>query len=150
MAETMRFWSKADPIQARTQPAAPGECNGQPSALTFAPRGATQPDCIHPSGCLWCVHHRDVDTLDYVLSITSFRHLKTVEVSKLRVQRGKDDEQHPARLSIERLSQKLKWFMDSNARRRGWVEEALACVEEGRYHPDWERLIVNAEGGDAL
>jgi len=44
-----------------------------------------------------------------------------------------------------RLSDKLRWFLESNKQRQGWVDEALARVEEGNYHPDWLRLIQDME-----
>lgn len=53
---------------------------------------------------------------------------------------------HPADHAIERLSAKLKWFRESNDKRRGWVKEALARVEEGEYHHQWSYLIEAMEG----
>jgi len=146
MTETIHFWKESDPTMARTIPVAPGECNGSPKPMNNIPENVAPPDCVRASGCLWCEHHRDIDNQDYVWSLGCFRHLKVIEVSKYRAPREKDTGKHPAEHAITRLSEKLRWFRDSNERRRGWVEEALALIEEGNYHPDWVRLIQNAEG----
>lgn len=144
MGEVMRFWSNADPALARTIPAAPGECDGQPVPLMNMPKDAPQPDCTQASGCLWCEHHRDIDSQDFVWSLSCFRHLKAIEVSKWHPPQSAR-ETHPAENVIARLTDKLRWFQDSNKQRRGWVEEALARVAEGNYHPDWLRLIYDVE-----
>jgi hypothetical protein len=52
----------------------------------------------------------------------------------------------PAKLTIHRIDEKLKWFNDSNDLRRNWVIEAQARVEESAYHPDFEVVIGDAEG----
>ena len=143
--EVMRFWAKADPALGRTVPAAPGECDGQPVPMKNIPKDAPQPDCVQASGCLWCEHHRDIDSLDYCWSLACFRHLKVIELGKWHAPQG-SRESHPAEYAIERLSDKLRWFHDSNSKRRDWVDEALARVEEASYHPDWKRLVEDMEG----
>ncbi len=149
MTETMRFWANADPaLAARTIPVAPGECDGVPVPVKDIPKGVAEPDCVRASGCLWCEHHRDVDSQDYVWSLGCFRHLKVIELSKYRAPE-QSLSPHPAEHAVTRLSDKLRWFLESNAKRRGWVEEALARVEEGNYHPDWVRLLEDVEGIEA-
>ncbi|WP_155627082.1 site-specific integrase [Burkholderia diffusa] len=146
--EVTQFWKRADPHllkNSMVNSIAPGECDGVPVALQDRPRNAAQPDCIRPSGCLWCKHHRDIDSLDYVWALSCFRHLKILEVGKYRPPQGAQ-QAHPADQAISRISQKLTWFRDSNATRRAWVEESLARVEEGQYHPNWKRLIAAVEG----
>ncbi|WP_150427379.1 site-specific integrase [Dechloromonas sp. CZR5] len=145
MGEVMRFWAKSDPALSRTVPAAPGECDGQPVPMKNTPKDATVPDCIQASGCLWCEHHRDIDSQDYCWSLACFRHLKVIEVSKWHAPLG-SRQTHPAEFAIDRISGKLRWFYESNSKRRGWVDEAMARVEEGSYHPDWKRLIEDMEG----
>lgn len=145
MGEVMRFWSKHDPALAQTSSTAPGHCNGQPVPVRDLPKNATTPDCIRPSGCLWCEHHRDIDSEDYVWSLACFRHLKVIEVSKWHPAEG-NPEIHPGEHAIDRLSEKLRWFCESNVRRRAWMDEALARVDEGNYHPHWRRLIEGIEG----
>lgn len=142
MTEVVRYWQFADPI---ITPPAPGVCTGSPMPVDSIPPGATQPDCIRPSGCLWCEHHRDVDSLDYIWSVSSFRHLKSLELAKYHPPQKENWPTHPALFAIERLSDKLRWFQHSNAGRRGWVEESLARVEEGDFHPAWYGLIQSVE-----
>lgn len=146
MGEVMRFWAKNDPFLTRSVPAAPGECDAQPVPVQNSPKDAPEPDCIRPSGCLWCEHHRDIDSQDYVWSLACFRHLKIIEFSKWHPPLG-SRETHPAEHAINRISEKLHWFDGSNAQRRSWVVEALARVEEGMYHRDWQRPIEYMEGG---
>lgn len=145
VSETLRFWAKNDPALSRTTPVAPGECTGVPKAVPGIPVGAQEPDCVRASGCLWCEHHRDVDSLDHVWALATFRHLKVIETSRYRLPPG-DEKARPADHAVARLSDKLRWFRESNDTRRSWVEEALARVEEGNYHPDWEQTVVSAEG----
>jgi integrase len=145
IGEVIRFWAKQDPALAITTPVAPGQCDGFPVPSKTAPRNTPAPDCIRPSGCLWCEHHRDIDRQDYVWSLASFRHLKIIELSKWQPP-PRSREIHPAQHVIDRISEKLRWFRDSNARRRGWMEEALARVDEGNYHPEWTMRIAAMEG----
>lgn len=145
MSESMRFWSQHDPVIARTESVAPGECNARPEQVPEIPKNAPKPDCIRPSGCLWCFHHRDIDSKDYVWSLACFRHLKIIEVSKRHSPRRPPDD-HPAQHAIDRTTEKLRWFDRSNAKRRAWTREAIALVEEGTYHQDWRRLIEELEG----
>jgi len=143
--ETMRFWAKSDPTLARTTPVAPGECDGNPVPMKNIPINVAPPDCIRASGCLWCEHHRDIDNQDYIWSLNCFRHLKIIEIGKFHPPENETGT-HPAEHVVARLSDKLLWFKESNQLRRSWVDEALARVEEGSYHPDWVRLIENIEG----
>jgi hypothetical protein len=145
MSEITRFWAKHDPTTVRTTPPAPGECNGRPVPAKNLPKNATNPDCIRPSGCLWCEHHRDIDSQDYLWSLASFRHLKVIELSKWNAPQG-NREMHPAQHTVDRISKKLYWFLSSNAKRKEWAEEAVARVEEGSYHPEWSRRIAAMEG----
>lgn len=145
MSEVMRFWSRYDPTIVRTTSVAPGQCNGQLAPVPSIPIAAPTPDCIRPSGCLWCEHHRDVDSEDHVWALASFRHLKVIELSKWHSP-AVHQEALPVRHVVDRITEKLRWFHGSNAQRRSWMDEALARVEEGRYHPDWHRLIVGMEG----
>ena len=145
MAEVTHFWSKHDPQLLCTTAVAPGACDGTPAPEPSPPRAAPSPDCIRPSGCLWCEKHRDIDSQDYVWALASFRHIKVIELASWHAPKD-SQEVHPARLAIDRLSDKLAWFRESNARRRGWVDEALARIDEGDYHHDWRNLISTLEG----
>lgn len=149
VAEIPRFWDKADPALLKKRAVlavGPGKCDGIPSVLPSKPTAAPEPDCVRPSGCLWCEHHRDIDSLDYIWALASMRHLKTIELSKYRPPSAKNYSDHPSNLSIIRINEKLSSFENSSDIRRDFVEEALARVNEGRFHPDWEMLIASIEG----
>jgi len=149
IGEVARFWMRNDPALASSEPSravAPGECDGNPAPSLARPPDAPLPDCTGPSGCLWCDHHRDVDSLDHVWSLACFRHLKILELGKHVFAEGADKHAHPAKHAIDKLSEKLAWFRSSHRRREGWVEEALARIEESNYHEDWALLIAGMEG----
>jgi len=148
IAEITRFWKEADPHLATNTPIAAiavGVCDGKPEVVSFKPQSAPAPDCLHPSGCLWCAHHRDIDSFGYVWALACFRHLKTIEVARYRPP-IEAASKHPADYAVERISEKLGWFRDSNAVRNEWVTESMARIDEGSYHPDWARLINEVEG----
>lgn len=147
MIEVTIFWSRNDPNLAGKGPlqsVAPGECSGAPEAFPDKPRSASEPDCIAPSGCLFCIDHRDIDTFDYVWSLACFRHLKSIELSKQALS-NTPQAMHPAEHAIQKASAKLTWFREFNAERRDWVEEALVRVEESDYHNQWSYLIEAME-----
>ncbi len=146
--EVTRFWQDADPVLAghgKTRAVAPGSCDGVPAMSFGKPESAPSPDCIRPSGCLWCEHHRDIDSFDYVWAMSCFWHLKVIELSKYCPQVGAPLAAHPAEQGIRRLRDKLAWFRDSNSARRAWVEEALTRIEEGYFHGEWAHLIQAIE-----
>lgn len=136
--EVIRFWNKHDPI---TQGDLVGsvigsQCGGKPEATEDKPSSTVEPNCVNPAGCLWCKRHRDVETFDYVWSLASMRHLKSIEASLTLSQ-----ETTPADLVLERLSTKLNWFKSFNPQHAQWVIEAEDRVEEGEYHPSWCQII---------
>lgn len=144
MGEIMRFWSANDPGQFEHASIAPGLCNGHALPSPQIPRAAPTPDCSRPSGCLWCEHHRDIDSFDYVWALASFRHLKTLELALWHPPRNfKVD--HPAKMAIERIAATLAAFQDSTPIRREWCAEAMIRIEEGAYHPQWNNLVQSAE-----
>lgn len=146
MTEVTRFWLTADPS---FECPAPGVCDGVPVPVADIPPEAPNPDCIRPAGCLWCDHHRDIDSEDYVWSMASMRHLHTIALRGFISSPKKIHTNEPARhveLTIERLSGKLRFFEKSNELRRSWVGESFARIEEASYHPYWHYLIVSIEG----
>jgi hypothetical protein len=107
-------------------------CDRQPQAVIDKPADVVEPDCTHPSGCLWCEKHRDIESFDYVWNLTSFKHLKVIEAGQLK----KAD--IPADKAIERCVEKLDAFKEQHD---DWVEEAQLRVDEGDYHSTWKGLI---------
>lgn len=145
--EIMQFWKKNDPALQKIGPApAPGICDGIPAPTSNKPPDAPNPDCIHPSGCLFCKHHRDIDAEDYVWSMESMRHLNALILSGYRpIKKNKTDLGRHVELTLRVLTQKIKWFQSSNSVRKKWVDEALARCAEGSYHPHWKYLIESVK-----
>jgi len=145
VVEITRFWQSHDPGLPCP---APGVCNAVPVPIVDIPPEAPKPDCVRPTGCLWCEHHRDIDSQDYVWSITSMRHLKILALKGfVPSEEGKvNASARYVEMAIERLTAKLCWFKKSNERRCAWVVEALARIDEAFYHPNWHYLIVAFEG----
>lgn len=138
MIEITQFWNKHDPIQQGDLSGSiiSGMCNSVPEATDDKPTAVVEPNCVNPSGCLWCRHHRDSDTEDYVWSLASMHHLKSIE-ARINVSR----ENIPADRVLERLTAKLQWFKNASPQRAQWVEESLLKIEEGSYHPNWAAII---------
>jgi len=143
--QVIRFWSRVDPT-LRTDAVAPGGCTGTPKESASIPKNAPKPDCVKGSGCLWCDDHRDVDSFDYVWSLSSFKHIKLLELSRLRPLKSDNEEKTPAGLAIARIDAMLRWFEESTEVRRGWVKESKARIAEGDCHPDWRSEISGLEG----
>lgn len=149
MREIIQFQLKTDPrLGCTTMPcSAPGSCDGLPERLPDLPPEAPKPDCMNPSGCLFCSHHRDIDFEDYVWSTASMRHLNSIILSRFRpLAKGKVDSAGHVQMVIDVLTAKLKWFSDSNTKRKAWVDESMAKLAEGDYHIHWRYLIESAEG----
>ena len=142
VAECTRFWSQYDPHQNRLLSVAPGACTGLPQPVLDKPSSAPSPDCIKTSGCLWCENHRDVDSFDYVWALSSFMHLKGVELSKSGPPRGSALPLPPAKMAIDRILEKLRWFEESNQKRHSWVKEAQERISEESFHPYFHAAIV--------
>jgi len=147
--EIIQFWKKSDPrLGGDPMPCpAPGVCDGKPMPIPDLPPEAPKPDCTHPAGCLFCSHHRDIDSEGYVWSAASMRHLNTVILAGFRpVKKGQTGAAQHVELAIEVLTAKLQWFRESNHKRKAWVEEAIERIEESDFHPHWRYLIESAGG----
>ena len=142
LVEATRFWSENDPAIA---PPGPGACvKASPEMVPDARNEAPKPDCKAPDGCLFCLHQRDLDTLDHVWSLASLRYLKSLELARDTIFTS-DSEKHPSRVVIERITEKLSWYAQSNAERATWVEEVTLRMLEGRHHKRWSGWIALAE-----
>lgn len=75
------------------------------------------------------------------------RFLNTIILQRFRPPvKGKADAAHHVELTTEVLTAKLKWFNDSNAKRKVWVQEATEKLGEGEFHSHWRYLIESAQG----
>lgn len=140
MLQTQVFWAQYDPALAA---AGPGSCPDKiPEPVSDIPAMATKPDCRTPAGCLFCANQRDIDSLDHVWSLASYRLLKSFELrAQPRTKSKKELPEHPAEAAIERITAKLAVFEALSQEHAAWVKEALLRLEEGRYHPDWAGMI---------
>ena len=148
LVEIIQFWKEHDPTLAGNPlPCpAPGVCDGIPKGIPNM-LDAPKPDCNHPAGCLFCEHHRDIDSEDYVWSVASMRHLNTVILLGFRpTAKGKAGAERHVELALDALTAKMQWYRESNTVRREWVAEAMERIEERSFHPHWYYLIESAEG----
>lgn len=138
MAEITKFWnsSDSDKISNAKVSTALGECNGIALAIDSKPNNVVEPNCVSPSGCLWCQNFRDINNFDYIWSVFSMRHLKIIEAAL--VFRSSES---PSDVVIERLTEKIEWYRNSTAERKLWVEEAELRIAEGHFHPSWSPII---------
>ncbi|KGD62561.1 hypothetical protein T9A_00852 [Alcanivorax jadensis T9] len=141
--EITRFWHGRDPIKKGDMRASliSGQCSGDPLPMEDKPPSVVLPNCSNQSGCLWCKNMRDIDSMDYVWSLVSFRHLKMIEVAGIT-----NRETVSADMVIERISEKIAWFGKGNDKRKEWVNEAEMRVSEGHYHPHWSGILEFLEG----
>ena len=64
--------------------------------------------------------------------MASMRFLATVILHRFRPPaKGKADAAAQVEMTIDMLTAKLKWFNESNATRKAWVEEATEKLAEG-------------------
>jgi hypothetical protein len=140
--EISKFHSLTDPAMAA---AGPGLCHArEPAPLSETPSGAPEPDCVGPAGCLFCKQNRDIESMEHIWSLCSFRYLKSLELSKYRQPKG-NQLPPPATLVISRLNAKLEAIRRRDGKLSRWVDEAFLRIDEGWYHPAWEGFIKLAE-----
>lgn len=136
MTEVTRFWAEEDLLGEKKRSLIASDCDGKPSPVKDIPNNVVPPNCVNPSGCLWCEHHRDIDSFDYVWALVSFRKLKILEVL---ISRTKNTES-PADQAIERIDQKVQWFRERKESRDLVIESEIR-MEEGDYHPNFIQII---------
>ncbi|WP_152486725.1 site-specific integrase [Herbaspirillum frisingense] len=119
----------------------PGVCIfASPSVIKNSPRGAPEPDCISPAGCMFCSYQRDLDSFDHVWCLVSYRRFKTLEMGMYRPP-SKRNPIHPASLVVDRVTEKIKVFETGGPVRNAWVTSALQRMREADYHPMWGGFI---------
>lgn len=137
-AEISQFFQKQE--ESAHSPPGPGLCvEPVPSPLLNSPPGAPKPDCVSPSGCMFCSHQRDIDSPDHVWSLVTYRHLKILELVTYRPM--SKIMQHPTSAVIDKVSQKIEVFEKIDKIRKKWVEEARERIKESEYHPMWAGFI---------
>ena len=130
-------------MEELSEPPSPGGCaasSGRFQQNQQEHNDAPKADCINAAGCFFCEHHRDIDSFDYVWSLLTYRSLKVREIERDRSPKIAHHE-HPTKLVIDRVTQRLKVFEASSDKRSIWVKEAEARMREERYHPMFGGLI---------
>lgn len=129
--------------------AGPGLCEKQkPIQLKDSPKESPLPDCVSPAGCLFCTHHRDKDDFDYVWSLVTYRHLKSLELSSYRPSEAQTHITHPSKSTIDRITAKLNAITELDIEHREWVKEAELRIWEEDFHVRWKAFIILNEKTD--
>ncbi|MNJ42864.1 hypothetical protein D3C77_378440 [compost metagenome] len=139
-AEITRFHNKTDPAVA---PPGPGICVGlgvSPVSIAGDDSSAPAPDCINPAGCMFCFHHRDINSQDYVWLLATYRECKSLELDRFLPAKT-SAEDHPASRVIAKIDAKMDDFKSRNIANNDWVREAESKVKEGVFHPMFDGLI---------
>lgn len=97
------------------------------------------PDCVNPTGCLFCEHYQGVQSFDYIWSLASFRYLKYSEYQLIPL--SKEIEGSPQKSVTERIDQIMDEFSRQSEECRGWREEADMRIIERNFHPSYRALI---------
>ncbi|HFL7940792.1 TPA: hypothetical protein ACG5DM_003872 [Pseudomonas putida] len=136
VVELSRFMSSID----KSQPTpGPGACNSAtPIKIIAEDISSPEPDCVNPAGCLFCAHQRDIQSLDHVWSLMSFRYCKTLELCKTIPNKN---QLHPAELTIRNIGERLDNLKSQLPQSEKWIEEAEMRIAEGEYHPAWDIYI---------
>lgn len=139
MSEIIQFWNKFDSIPKKelTVSVIGSGCNGKPDPVIHKPKEVLTPNCRNPIGCIWCKHHRDIDSFDYIWSLSSYRHLKTIEASLLN-----NEKKGSVDFTIDRVVEKLNWYKKN---RSDWYTESAERIVEEYFHPNWSQLIESME-----
>lgn len=138
-SEIIRFHSAMDPKFSTPGPGVCVDKSHKPVPISNLPKGAPEPDCVSPEGCLFCSKHRDVMSEEYCWKLASHARIKMLEVTLHKS--PVSNSFHPAYLVIDRIQDKLNKIKDGGKVREMWVNDAQNSVRSGRYHPYWEGHI---------
>lgn len=114
-----------------------GEC--VPSNPKPRDGSAVTPDCINPTGCLFCEHYEGVQSFDYIWSIATFRYLKYSEYQLIPLSKNIDGS--PQQSTTERLDQIMDDFSSHSPECHAWREEADLRISERDFHDNYRALI---------
>lgn len=124
----------------------PGNCINPHNEKPINNYTPVNPDCSTPAGCLFCANHRDINSEDYIWSLLSYRHLKSIEYTyKDRSLTNQSKTNSISIKIIERITEKIDSFRNSSMERELWTNESMLKIQEGYYHPSWEGFIFLQE-----
>lgn len=114
-----------------------GQCEGKPESIETIPSAIAKPNCILPTGCLFCEAHLHVESAEYVWNLTTFRFLKHLEAAYGYLDKDNNISE-PTDATVNKITFILEEFKDKHA---DWVSEALDRVHAGDFHPNWVDAI---------
>lgn len=136
--EVTRFHRAKDRV---LQSPGPGVCSKQDSPIIPSSLNqAITPDCVNPSGCLFCEYQRDVESFDHVWSLTTYKYYQSLLLSSHKAPQ-RPDSFHPAQLTIDRITKKIEGFRSASFACAEWCDEAETRILEADYHPHWEFFV---------
>lgn len=96
------------------------------------------PDCINPSGCLFCSHYRAIEGFDYALSILSYKEFLKLRLNLTKSNFGLD----PIIVSaIEKIDEIVTYLKGLSRRMNTDIQDAAEKIKEGNFHPTWHGWI---------
>ncbi|WP_395589249.1 hypothetical protein [Pseudomonas sp. TR47] len=131
-------WASYFAERKEARPAAlDGEC--RPYSPEPIKGSQVTPDCVNPTGCLFCEHYEGIESFDYIWSLLTFRYLKTSELKLIPVGRG--IENSPQKSVIDRINFIVEDFSNLNDECRSWRDEAEIRILEENFHDNYRALI---------
>lgn len=97
------------------------------------------PDCMNPTGCLFCIYYQGVKTLDYIWSLATFRFLKYSEFMLIPINR--DLAGSPQKAVVDRIDLIMDAFSRQDDACWEWKKEAELRILERNFHPNYRGLI---------
>lgn len=114
-----------------------GGCSpDEPEPIQGSP---VSPDCVNPTGCLFCKYYQGVRSFDYIWSLMTFRYLKISELNLIPLNR--EIEGSPQEAVLERLEAVIKEFSSLDDECRAWRDEAEIRMQERNFHDNYRALI---------
>lgn len=97
------------------------------------------PDCINPTGCLFCKYYQGIRSFDYIWSLMTFRYLKIAELSLIPL--SLNIEGSPQKAVIDRVEAVIEEFSAINEECRAWHDESEIRMQERNFHDNYRAMI---------
>jgi len=138
--EISKFHERYDPTNPTPAPGICASVEQYPELITGSQPNAPVPDCSNPGGCMFCIHHRDVNSQDYIFALVSYRLCKQLELDSY-CPPSHPIFHHPAKALLDRIDQKIQDFRVRGEIQDQWAAEATDQTREGIYHPAFDGFI---------
>lgn len=138
--ELTQYFKHLKDADARNNLRVGGSCNSpnSPRSIDSTSNSHPEPDCINPSGCLFCTHYRSIDDFDYIHTILSYQ-----EFLKMRLRlAGSSKAVDPMILSaIEKITEHISYVMSMEGKISADAKLAAGLIENDHFHPKWRGWI---------